>query len=131
MATEMNEKELILTKGEQPVAKVSNEDLDFLINREFPNEKDAIRAKLDKIKSDSQSGKNRISAAVLKLADRDFTKVDLLVERTIEDFRDIVSLAEYPRAHKAGFKLFDKEEKVIEGVFLADWKEYSNWKEKK
>ena len=44
MAAEMDEKELILTKGEQPVAKISNEELDFLINREFPNVKDAIRA---------------------------------------------------------------------------------------
>ena len=128
---EMNEKELILTKGEQPVATISEEELDFLIGREFPNDKEEVKAKLDKIISTSQIGKNRFSAAVLKLADRDFTKVDLLVERTLEDFRDIVSLAEYPRAHKAGFKLFDKEEKVIEGVFLADWKEYSNWKEKK
>lgn len=128
---EMNEKELILTKGEQPVATISEEELDFLIGREFPNDKEEVKAKLDKIISTSQIGKNRFSAAVLKLADGDFTKVDLLVERTIEDFRNIVSLAEYPRAHKAGFKLFDKEEKVIEGVFLADWKEYSNWKEKK
>ena len=68
----MNEKELILTKGEQPVATISEEELDFLIGREFPNDKEEVKAKLDKIISTSQIGKNRFSAAVLKLADRDF-----------------------------------------------------------
>ena len=107
----MNEKELILTKGEQPVATISEEELDFLIGREFPNDKEEVKAKLDKIISTSQIGKNRFSAAVLKLADRDFTKVDLLVERTLEDFRDIVSLAEYPRAHRPDLNCSTKKKR--------------------
>jgi hypothetical protein len=127
---EMNEKELILTKGEQPVATFSEEELDFLISREFPGDKEAVKTKLDTIKSNSQSGENRFSAAVLKLAHRDFNKVDLLIKLVNEDFRDIASEAEYPRAHKTGFELFEKENKVIEEVLLADWENYSNWKEK-
>jgi hypothetical protein len=125
----MDEKELILTKGEQPVAKISNEELDFLINREFPNVKDAIRAKLDKIKSDSQNGKNRISASILKLANKEFKEIDVLVKRANEDFRDIVSEAEYPRASSYGFGERNDEEN--QNDYLKDWEEYSTWKEKK
>ncbi len=67
----------------------------------------------------------------MKIADKNLDKIDLLVKRANEDFRDIVSEAEYPRAHKSGFKLFDKEEKAIKEVLLEDWEEFSTWKEKK
>ena len=127
----MNERELILTKGEQPVPTISDEKLDFLISREFPDNKEVVKTKLNKIKSDSENGKNRISTSVLKLADKKLDKIDYLIKRANVDFRDIVSEAEYPRAHKSGFELFDKEEKVIREVLLADWEEYSTWTEKK
>jgi hypothetical protein len=126
----MNEKELILNKGEQPVPTISNKELDFLIVREFPDDKEIVKTKLDKIKSDTKIGKNRIAVSVLKLADKDLDKIDFLVKRANVDFRDIVSEAEYPRAHRAGFELFDKEENIIKEVLLEDWGEYSTWKEK-
>lgn len=125
----MNQRELILTKGEQPVAKISDEDLDFLISREFPDEKKIVKTKLDKIHSDSQKGKNRISASVLKLADKDINKIDFLVKRANEDFRDIVSEAEYPRTSSFGFGERENEDSKVD--YLKDWEEYSTWKEKK
>lgn len=125
----MNEKELILTKGEQPVAKISDIDLDFLIGREFPNDKETVKTKLDKIKSDSQEGKNRISASVLKLAKQDLDNVDFLVRRANEDFRDIVVEAEYPRTSSFGFG--ERNEEESKDDYLKDWEEYSTWKEKK
>ena len=127
----MNEKELILTKGDQPVPIISHTELDFLISREFPDDKEIVRTKLNKIISDSKNGKNRISTSILKLADKKIDKIDFLINRANEDFRDIVSEAEYPRAHRSGFELFDKEKEVIRKVLLADWEEYSTWKEKK
>jgi len=124
----MNEKELILTKGEQPVAAISDEELDFLITREFPNDKETVKTKLDKIQSDSQNGKNRISASVLKLADRNLDKIDLLINRANEDFRDIVSEAEYPKASSYGFGERDDVESKKD--YVNDWVEYLTWKEK-
>ncbi len=53
----MKEKELILTKGEQPVPTISEEELDFLITREFPDDIEIVRNKLNKIKSDTKNGK--------------------------------------------------------------------------
>jgi len=122
----MNERELILKKGEQPIANISDEDMKFLISREFPNDKETVKTKLDKIKSDSQKGKNRISASVLKLAGKDIDKIDSLVGRANEDFRDIVSEAEYPRA--SSFDFGERDDEVCKGDYLKDWEEYSAWK---
>jgi len=127
----MIEKDLILTKGEQPVPTISDEKLDFLISREFPYEKELVRTKLNNIKSDSENAKNRICTSVLKVADKKLDKIDFLVKRANKDFRDIVSEAEYPRAHKSGFALFDQEEKIVRDVLLSDWEEYSTWTEKR
>ncbi len=63
----MNEIELLNTKLEQPVAKISDAELEKLIDREFPKNSDLVKRKLTEIRSDSKNGKNRIGAAVLKL----------------------------------------------------------------
>jgi hypothetical protein len=99
----MKEIDLILKKGEQPVASISDDNLNFLISREFPNDKDTIKSKLDKIQSENNHGRNRISAAVLKLANKAFDKIDFLVSQANQDSRDIISETEYPRTSSSGF----------------------------
>lgn len=123
----MNEKELILNKGTQPVASITDEELAILIKRDYPDQTDLVKTKLNKIKSDTQQGKNRIAASVLKLAEKDLTKVDFLVKRANEDFRDIVAKAEYPRTSRYGFGERDEEERKQD--YLKDWEEFSEWKE--
>ena len=120
----MNERDLIIKKGEQPVASISDSELTFLINRDFPDQTDLVKTKLNKINSDTRHGKNRISASVLKLADKDLTKFDFLIKRAKEDFRDIVSEAEYPRAHETGFELFDQEEGSTISVHRSYWRDF-------
>lgn len=121
----MDVKELILTKGEQPVAKISDSQLDILIEREFPKHKEIVKTKLTQIKSDSPNGKNRISASVLKLANKDLSYIDNLIRRANEDFRDIVSKAEYPRA--SSYDLGERNEEENKSDYLNDWIEYYNW----
>lgn len=125
----MNEKKLILTKGEQPVAKISEEDLTFLIHREFPAEAELVRTKLNLIKSNTEKGKNRIAASVLKLAGGSLDKIDKLVRKANEDFRDIVAAAEYPRTFSYSFGERGDEERKKD--YLEDWEEFSAWKERK
>tara|TARA_R110000744_G_scaffold24445_3_gene61273 strand:- start:1819 stop:2193 length:375 start_codon:yes stop_codon:yes gene_type:complete len=124
----MNEIELINTKLEQPVAKISDAELEKLIDREFPENSDLIKRKLTEIQSDSQNGKNRIGAAVLKLAKSDLNAIDFLIKKANDDFRDIVSQAEYPRASKYGFD--EPNEKELKTDYLNDWTEYVDWKNK-
>jgi len=125
----MNEKELILRKGEQPVAKIADEELSFLIRREFPNEVKLVKTKLNKVESDTHKGKNRISASILKLADKNYAKLDLLIKRANKDFRDIVSEAEYPRASSYGFG--ERDEERSREDYLKDWEEFTSWVKKK
>lgn len=124
----MFEKEKIKLFGNQPVAKISNAELEFLIDREFPKNTDLVKLKLTEIQSDSQNGKNRIVAAILKLAKSDLNKMDFLINKANEDFRDIVSEAEYPRASRNGFEL--PNEKELRTDYLNDWNEYLEWKKK-
>ena len=125
----MNEIELIKRKGEQPTAKISNAELESLIEREFPNNLNVIKQKLYKIQSNSQNGKNRIGAAVLKLANSELNKIKDLINKANEDFRDIVSEAEYPRASKYGFD--EPNDNELKTDYLNDWIEYKDWKDKK
>lgn len=117
------------SKVNQPIAKISTEDLHFLIEREFPGQNEVVKEKLNQVISDSQNGKNRIAACILKLADRDFNQLDDLIEQANEDFRDIVSRAEYPRASRREFNDLSQEESQED--YRRDWEDFSTWKAKK
>ena len=122
----MNEEELKLKNGEQPIAKISDNEMDFLISRDFENNINLVKQKLNKIQSDSKSGKNRISAAVLKIANRELDKIDIIVEKANEDFRDVICEAEYPRVYKNVFNEPNEEQLKVD--YLNDWTEYLEWK---
>ena len=111
--------------GHQPVAKISNQLLDALIERDFKSNAIIVKTKLNNINSESQAGKNRIAAGILKLADKNFDALDELIKKANEDSRDIMMWAEYPRCAKIGFDEFDK--KQMKQIYLDDFIEYSNW----
>jgi hypothetical protein len=121
----MFEKLKIKYFGRQPAAKISDKTLERIILREFGDKSDEVERKLTLIVSDSSKGKNRLSAAVLKLANKELAKIDLLVELCNIDFRDIVSQAEYPAFFRFGFEELDPRES--RRLYLKDWIEYSDW----
>ena len=87
---------------------------------------DLIKLKFTEIQSETENGKNRIASAILKLAKSDLNVIDSLLKKANEDFRDIISLAEYPRASKYGFD--EPNENKLKTDYLNDWTEYLNWK---
>lgn len=111
--------------GFQPAAKVTTNELQRLIAREFPNQIDEVTFKLYKVKGDTSDGRNRILAAILKLANKDFSSLEEYIEMANTDYRDVLSQAEYPRCSKLGFVDFDK--KKMKCIYLDDWREYSKW----
>lgn len=111
--------------GHQPVAKISDQLLDTLIVRDYKSNADIVKTKLKNVNSDSQAGKNRIAADILKLADKDIKALDGLIEKANEDSRDIMMWAEYPRCSKIGFGKLDK--KAMKQIYINDFIEYSNW----
>lgn len=111
--------------GIQPAAKVTTNQLERLIAREFPKHIDEVTLNFYKVKGDNPNGINRISAAILKLANKDLSSINHYIEMANADSRDVLSQAEYPRCSKLGFDDFDK--KRMKRIYLDDWREYSNW----
>ncbi len=111
--------------GTQPAAKVTDKTLVRLIQREFGEQADNVKLKLRQITSDTHNGKNRISAAIIKLSNKDLKAIDYYIEMCKNDFRDLISQAEYPRCSKLGFN--EMEEQNMKRIYLNDWIDYSNW----
>ena len=111
--------------GHQPVAKISDQLLDTLIDRDFKSNAAIVKTKLNSIDSDSQAGKNRIAASILKLADKNFDALDKLIEKANNDSRDILMCSEYPRCAKLGFD--DLDDKQMKQIYINDFTQYSNW----
>jgi hypothetical protein len=115
----------IVILGQEPAAKISDKTLERLIRREFAGRTGEVAQKFQRINSDSQSGKNRFSASILKLANGDFDRIDYYINICNDDFRDVVGSAEYPQRTRLGFnRIAGWEERRI---YLSDWKEYSTW----
>jgi hypothetical protein len=111
--------------GIQPVGKVSTNQLEGLIAREFPRNIDEITLKFNSIKADNPNAINRISAAILNLSNKDISKIDSFIEMSNNDSRDVLALAEYPRYSKLVFS--DLNNKRKKTIYLEDWAEYSKW----
>ena len=111
--------------GHQPIAKISDQLLDTLIERDYNTNANIVRTNLKKINSDSKAGQNRIAAGVLKLADKNFDTLNELIEKANTDGRDILMWAEYPRCAKIGFD--ELEQSQIKQIYIDDFNEYSNW----
>lgn len=111
--------------GQQPVAKISDQLLGALIERDFKSKEAIVRTKFNNIDSDSKAGQNRIAAGILKLADKNFDALDKLIEKANTDSRDILMWAEYPGCAKVGFDELDK--KQMKQIYLDDFIAFSNW----
>ena len=53
------------------------------------------------------------------------TNLDLYIKMCNNDFRDVISKAEYPRALQLGFNNIPSNKS--KKVYLDDWTEYTNW----
>lgn len=114
--------------GKQPVPKITDSILDRIILRDYNGNSSEVKTKLEKIESDTESGKKRISIAILKLANGNLKDIEKYIELSNIDFRDVISKAEYPRCSKLEF-----EEMVMPGIkkiYLEDWREYKGWLKK-
>jgi hypothetical protein len=117
----------------QPVPKVSNRDVKRIAKREFGKERpDLVMAALEEFgKQDwNRPGSPRVRLAILKLACGDPEKVSAYTRMAIEDFRDVVSMAEYPRYMKeVGLKTISEETK--QAAIEEDWLQYREWLKKR
>ncbi|MEQ8522651.1 MAG: hypothetical protein RIB86_18535 [Imperialibacter sp.] len=90
-------------------ARISPELFEHLIRREFGGLSNEVTDLLQLVNSDSESGKRRIGTAILKLANKNVSRLEQLIKRANSDFWEIVAEAEYPRAFEAGLTEQEKQ----------------------
>lgn len=112
------------------VPEISEEELNFLISREFPQDIPTVRSLLVGFE-DHFIHENRIKAAIIKLSKGDLDELKNRIEQACRDPRDVVGYAEYPREMEhSGADLDNMARNQLNSLKLADWKEYEEWRNK-
>ncbi len=110
--------------SEQPVPRVSREDVERVVRRDFPPSQHAeVLRILDGYQSNEP---HRVHLAVLKLADSDLRKVRQWVDEANEDFRDVIVPAEYPE-YARKVRSLDTPDDVRRETIQRDWAQYEAW----
>lgn len=113
----------------QPVPTVSDDDVERIAIRGFGSVR--LSRVLDILqeygKQDwNRPGSARVRLAILKLANGDLSALIETTKRAIEDFRDVIALAEYPR-YSAEVRFDASRPDFRREVIEDDWRQYCEW----
>ena len=114
--------------NEQPVPNITDKDVKRIAFRDFGVVQvfKVLSILSEYGKQDWNEPSPRVQLAILKLANGDIIKLSEQTKTAIEDFRDVLAEAEYPRYSKEiGFD--DVEEDYKNSVINDDWLQYSEW----
>ena len=112
----------------QPVPNVTDEDVKRIALRDFGEEKVALALSiLDEYgEPDGTRPSPRVRLAILKLANGDLDILGDVTKTAIEDYRDVLAAAEYPKySREIGFGTVP--ESMKRAVIDEDWKQYQEW----
>jgi len=115
------------------VPTIDDETLERLVNREFTSDTAGrVHSLLETYGAKPHHiERNRVRAAILKLAHGDLGAIERQVSVAITDFRDVVGAAEYPRQMEIGFAgMSDASEEHLQDLKNQDWKDYCDWLQK-
>lgn len=116
---------------EQPIPNVTNDDVRRIALRDFgPAQLALVLSIIEEFgKQDWNRPSPRVHLAILKLASGNLDQLLDATKTAIEDFRDVLAWAEYPRyIREIGFH--DVPDSVKQAVIDDDWKQYREWLEK-
>lgn len=117
---------------EQPIPKVTDTDVERIAVRDFGKERlpQALKILNEYGKQEwNRPGSPRVRLAILKLAKGDFELLSRQTEIAIQDFRDVIALAEYPR-YTAEIGFDRVAPKIERSAIDEDWKQYCEWLER-
>ena len=78
---------------------------------------------LETYQSDNEDAKIRMHLAVLKLSGKNFEKLAAWIRLANEDFRDVISPAEYPEECKN----YGKQSSDLDAIRRRDFQQYEGW----
>jgi uncharacterized protein YbaA (DUF1428 family) len=108
----------------QRIPNVEPDDITRLLDRDFGGDAPEARAVLGALTGTHPGAVARITAAAMKLAAGDLDELRKAVAVATNDWRDVISWAEYPRYMRLGR---DAERSVLRAAMDADWAEYQAW----
>jgi len=114
---------------DQPTPKISRKDIMRIVARDYPARKqEEVLEILRQYDGDSEKGKFRVWASLMKISEGEIEQLRENVERAKSDFRDILAYAEYPEySDKVGFDDENFTKTELKDIIKADWKQYQNW----
>ena len=79
-------------------------------------------------KGDTDAGTYRVWASILKASECKLSKLNNYVSVAINDYRDIISISEYPEYSEIiGFDEEEFDQKYVDTIILNDLKQYQDW----
>lgn len=113
----------------QKAAVISRADVERIVLRDFPDQTEEARALVGKVAAALQgfwsSHTERAQAATLKLANGDLERLRKAVAVACQDFRDVLTPAEYPQYARVDPRKLTRAEQ--EAVFDRDREQYEAW----
>lgn len=110
----------------QENSDISNDDIHRIVTRDFPESEVALVFQtLAQYTGDSEKGRNRIHAAILKLSKGEVERVAEYTMIALHDYRDVIAEAEYPNYSKCALTELGVSER--DRLLLADQEQYKQW----
>ena len=115
----------------QPAPKVTEADVDRIVRRDFPPDEVAgvLAALAAYGKQKWHNEVARVRVAILKLAAGHRDKLPGIIRTADTDYRDVLSMAEYP-AYFTGVSPSETDEAKQTPAINADWTQYRRWFER-
>jgi hypothetical protein len=117
---------------EQRTPRVSRADVERIVRRDFPAADYAnVLTILDEYGNENgnEGSSTRVQVAALKLALGDVKKLRRHIATARQDYRDVLSAAEYPMASVRLSAMNSLSEKERQNMYDSDWDQYQQWLE--
>jgi len=113
----------------QPHPNITGADVERIVRRDFPADRvDEVFAMLNEYgREDWHPEIDRVRMATLKLAAGSVEQLRMHIGAAKMDFRDVLSVAEYPGYTKKWFRIDKLPEEERQRIIDADWKQYQDW----
>lgn len=113
---------------DQPVPIVTDADVERVARRDFPA--DEVHGVLSALAAygvkEWHREVPRVRLAILKLAGGSHRKLRGALATAVQDYRDVLTYAEYP-GYGAEIYPDEKDETKRQRVIAADWRQYHDW----
>ena len=117
----------------QPHPDVTAADVERIVRRDYPADRvDEVLTMLGEYGAEDWHPEvDRVRMSILKLAAGNLEELRMHLEIAKRDFRDVLSVAEYPAYTKKWFHIdklppYEKQE-----IIDADWEQYQDWLNRK